>query len=249
MPLPVRILLVLAVGGLLAACATSVETRAPQTFEPAAIEPAPDVEPLAWWQLRFTLSWPPGEPPEFSGHLLVAEQVLLPLIIEHQDTLPLWRFHRRAGRDNAGHQFSLIFMTDEETAADIGSAIEHNEMIAWLQRQGMLEKTRLNRRGAEELARLEETSDKNWPLDIQKSWPWFIMGASTAWLMQVQEISQRQGLTDTATYPQLTDHYREVSDAMNVQWRDFGQHAYFHHLSALYGYQPVKIRSSELRTF
>jgi hypothetical protein len=236
-------------GLLVTACTTTVDTRAPGAFEAATIDPAPEIENLAWWQLRFKLIWPSGEAPDFSGHLLIAEQVLLPLIIEHQQDFPLWRFHRRAGRDSAGHQFSLIFLADESTAAEIGRAVDGDELVAWLKQRDMLEKTILKRRGAGELARLEETSDRGWPMEIQKSWPWFIMGTSAAWLMQVQEISQREGMPETATYSQLIEHYRRVSSEMNAQWRDFGQHAYFHHLSAIYGYQPVKIRSSELKTF
>ena len=234
---------------LLSACTSTVTTRSPGTFEAAAIDPAPELGNLAWWQLRFKLSWPPGEAPDFSEHLLLAEQVLLPLLMEHQQSFPLWRFHRRAGRDTSGHQFSLIFLTDDNTAAEIGRSIDGDDLLAWLKQRKMLEKTSLKRRGAEELARLEETSDRNWPMDIQRSWPWFIMGASASWLTQVQQISQRGGLPDSATYSQLHEHYRKVNSEMNAQWRDFGQHAYFHHLSALYGYQPVKIRSSELKTF
>ncbi len=244
-----RALAIFIVGFLLSACSTAVDTRSPGTFEPVVKNPAPEVEDLAWWQLKFRLSWPSGEAADFSQHLLIAEQVLLPLIIEHQQSFALWRFHRRAGRDKAGHQFSLIFMSDEHTAADIGGAIESDQLVAWLKQQGMLEKTSLRRRGADELGRIEETSDQAWPPEIQKSWPWFIMGASTAWLMQVQTVSQEVGLQESATFRQMHDHYRDVSTTINAQWRDFGQHAYFHHLSAIYGYKPVKIRSSELRTF
>ena len=244
-----RIFAAIACALLLSACASSVNTRSAGALEPTTIDPTPQLENLAWWQLRFKLSWPPDEAPDFSEHLLIAEQILLPQIVRHKDALPLWRFHRRAGRDDAGHQFSLIFLADEKTADAIGGAIENDELVAWLKQQGMLEKTSLARRGPEELAKLEETSDPTWPLEIQRSWPWFIMGVSTAWLMQVQEISQRQGLPETATYPELHDHYRGVSTTLNAQWRDFGQHAYLHHLNAVYGYQPIKIRSSELKTF
>ena len=249
MPPTIRILAIVTFGLMLSACASSVSTRSPDTFEPPAVSPDPGLANLAWWQLRFKLSWPPDEPPDFSGHLLIAEQVLLPQIIKHQEALPLWRFHRRAGRDGAGHQFSLIFLADEKTATNIGDAIGSDELVAWLKQNGMLENTSLGRRGPEELAKLEETSDPVWPIEMQRSWPWFIMGVSTAWLMQVQDISQRQGLPETATYTELHDHYRRVSATMDAQWRDFGQHAYLHHLNAVYGYQPIKIRSSELKTF
>ena len=249
MATPTRSMALLVVSLLLTGCANIIETRDEASFEPAPMESAPDLSGGAWWQLRFKLNWTEGTAPDFSGHPLLAEQVLLPLIVEHQESMPLWRFHRRAGRDGAGHQFSLIFLADEKTADAIGGAIENDELIAWLKQEGMLEKTSLARRGPEELAKLEETSDPAWPLEIQRSWPWFIMGVSTAWLMQVQEISQRQGLPETATYPELHDHYRRVSTTVDAQWRDFGQHAYLHHLNAVFGYQPIKIRSSELKTF
>jgi hypothetical protein len=243
------VIILLAASLLLNGCATTVDTRSEARFEPATVDPAPELSGHAWWQLRFKLAWPEGRAPDFSGHPLLAEQILLPLIVEHRESMPLWRFHRRAGRDDAGHQFSLIFTADEATARQIGSSVEQDPLVAWLQQQGMLEKTSLEQRGSDELARLEQTSDPEWPLEIQQSWPWFIMGTSTAWLMQVQAISLETGLPESATYPQLRDHYRRVSATINAQWRDFGQHAYFHHINAIYGYQPVRIRSNDLRRF
>ena len=50
-------------------------------------------------------------------------------------------------------------------------------------------------------------------------------------------------------YESLIEHYADVASVMNAQWRDNAQHAYFHHLSAIYGYQPVKLRSAELKQF
>ena len=113
----------------------------------------------------------------------------------------------------------------------------------------MLERTSLDARAPEELGRLEGTSDRGWPVEIQRSWPWFIMGASQSWLMQLQQISREKGLAESMAYPELVEHYREVAAGMNAQWSDFAQHAYFHHLSALYGYQPVKMHSTELKHF
>jgi hypothetical protein len=51
------------------------------------------------------------------------------------------------------------------------------------------------------------------------------------------------------SYDELLAHYRGVDEELNRQWRDFGQHAYLHHLSALFGYQPVRIKRSELQQF
>lgn len=234
---------------LLGACATTVQTTAYPVIEPASIDTQIKLEELSWWQLRFKLEWAEDESPDLSSHLLLAEQVLLPVITEYEDQLRLWRFHRRAGRDSAGNQFSLIFLSDAETASQIESKIDQDAFILWLKQASFLEQTRFHRVGPEDLARFEETSDKAWPEAIQRSWPWFIMGASQGWLKQLQQISQEEGLADSMSYEELVDHYTAVAKTMNGQWRDNAQHAYFHHLSALYGYQPVKMRSAELKQF
>jgi hypothetical protein len=233
----------------LSACTTTIRTTPTETFEPDAGLLQIDTRGLAWWQLRFKLDWPADEAPDFSGHLLVAEQIVLPILLEHEERFRLWRFHRRAGRDNSGNQFSLIFLSDPDTAARIDAGIRENPLASWLKDRSYITRISLDQRGAGELAELEETSDKEWPEEIQRSWPWFIMGASQAWMMQVQEISREKGLPGTTAYPGLLDHYRDVASSMNNQWRNYGQHAYFHHISALYGYQPLRIRSTELKTF
>ena len=87
------------------------------------------------------------------------------------------------------------------------------------------------------------------PIEIQRSWPYFIMGSSQTWLMLVQELSAENKLEGEVDYPSLLLHYKEVDTRLNAQWRDYGRHAYLHHLNAIFGYQPVLIRSSELKTF
>ena len=67
--------------------------------------------------------------------------------------------------------------------------------------------------------------------------------------MLVQEISAEEPLSGEVSYPELLAHYRRVDTKLNSQWRDYGQHAYLHHLNAIFGYQPVRIKSSDLQTF
>ena len=108
---------------LLGACASPLYIDAEADYEPRAADLDVEQPQNYWWQLRFRLTWPQGESPEFSRHLLIAEQLLLPAIVDHQEQLQLWRFHRRARRDGAGHQFSLIFFADENTAVRINEEI------------------------------------------------------------------------------------------------------------------------------
>jgi hypothetical protein len=234
---------------VLAACTPVLQIEPGDTYKPQAAQLTAEQPQRYWWQLSFKLEWPADEGPDFSRHALIAEQLLRPAIVVHQQQLGLWRFHRRAGRDSTGHQFSLIFLTDEATATQINEDVRANPLADWLVAREMVEKINFYQRSPEELGRLELTSDPSWPIEIQRAWPYFIMGASQSWLMLVGELSSENSLPEKVDYQALLTHYQQVDERMNTQWRDFGQHAYLHHLSAIFGYQPLRIRSNDLRTF
>ena len=234
---------------LLAACAPTLHIEQAAQLEPTKAKLQAEQAGRFWWQLRFKLTWPEDEHPDFSRHLLIAEQILVPVLVQHQQQMPLWRFHRRAGRDTTGHQFSLLFYASEDTAQQINEQVLDNPLTGWLVAQRMIEATTFQRRSKEELGRLENTSDASWPMEIQRSWPYFIMGASQSWLTQVQELSAEHAVPQQVDYTALLEHYQSVDEKLSNQWRDHGQHAYLHHLSAIYGYQPIKIKSTTLRTF
>ena len=230
------------------ACST-VQIDAKPAYSPRTASLEAEQPGQSWWQYRFRLRWPGDEPPDFSYHSLLADQIFAPVLVEYADAISLWRFHRRAGRDSTGHQFSLIFYADDNTAQAMAVAIDSNPLTGWLLKQDLIEATRFDRRSPEELAALEDTSDREGPIEIQRSWPYFIMGVSQTWLLMVQELGAREPLSDTVSYEQMLNHYEDVNAALTAQWRDYGQHAYLHHLSAVFGYQPLKLRSTELKQF
>jgi hypothetical protein len=234
---------------LMTACAPALRIDSSVAFNPQSARLGVEQSDRYWWQLRFRLTWPEGEEPDLSRHLLIAEQLFLPVIVEHQAQMPLWRFHRRAARDDTGHQFSLIFYSDAATAEQINEEVVKDHLTHWLTDRQLIEDTRFGQRSPEDLGRLELTSDPNWPIEMQRSWPYFIMGASQTWLMLVQELSAENALEGDVDYLALLQHYREVDARLNAQWRDYGQHAYLHHLSAIFGYQPIMIRSNAPQTF
>jgi uncharacterized Tic20 family protein len=47
----------------------------------------------------------------------------------------------------------------------------------------------------------------------------------------------------------LLSYYKQTNDRVSTLWREQAQHAYLHHLSALFGYQPVLIRKSAMTRF
>lgn len=68
-------------------------------------------------------------------------------------------------------------------------------------------------------------------------------------LMMEQDASAAQAPVGEVGYEERLDHYQQVDERINAIGCDNGQHAYFHHLGALLGYQPRVIRSSTLRSF
>ena len=188
---------------LLAACTPALQVEPTAAFVPRGASLDAEQADRYWWQARFRLIWPDDEPPDFAAHLLIAEQILLPIIVENQAELPLWRFHRRAGRDGAGNQFSLIFLTDNATASRIDREINSAPLTQWLLDNALMDKVSFAQRSPEQLGRLELTSDPEWPIEIQRSWPYFIMGASQTWLMLVQELAIQVYEFEELTLPEL----------------------------------------------
>jgi hypothetical protein len=67
-----------------------------------------------WWYARYRLEWPQGAEPDWPVDLLLADRVIKPVLQSHRNEISYWRFHRRAIRDEAGHQFSFIFYTGKK---------------------------------------------------------------------------------------------------------------------------------------
>ena len=97
---------------------------------------------------------------------------------------------------------------------------------------------------------LEDTSDRTWSLPIQKSWPFYIMGVSEMWLNLIREVA---GQVPSGGPPSNLDDalgfYRQVNASIEQMWRDEGQHAFLHHLNAIFGYEPLMVREKRPMSF
>ena len=83
---------------------------------------------------------------------------------------------------------------------------------------------------------IEDTSDRHWPLSVQRTWPALAMGASRMWLDLVGEIADEH-----AGEQDLEQRYVAVQQDISDLWAREGQHAVLHHLSAIFAYQPLLI--------
>lgn len=196
-------------------------------------------EALSWHQIRFKWHWPGNQEPEWSLDLLAADRIFSGIIDRYQGSLPLWRFHRRAARDPAGFQFSFIFYSSDATAREIETDVTGHPITRALLDHGLLE--RVYTTHPKNPSKLSATSDPIWPKDIQKAWPMFIMGASQTWLALVQ-IHAREGPAPGNDIDKMRQHYAKVNDEIDKEWQEYAQHAFFHHLSAIFGYEPMVLR-------
>ena len=208
---------------------------------PAPGFPTPTVEGgESWWVYRFRIDWPEGMPADKAVDLLLAHAVVKPSLERFAPRLTYWRFHRRAARDAAGHQFSLLFYSDPATAGALYAALDASPVLAQVRAQGLV--TRIIKDDPQNPVRpgIADTSDPHWSPMLQRQWPAYIMGVSLLWLGLIDEAVAELPPEQKADDDLLAD-YRAVDERITRLWYKEGQHAFLHHLSAVFGYHEMLI--------
>jgi len=228
---------------LLGGCATQPQPQRAEPQQPVAAVRSVDSVAPGWWYLRFRLQRGADGTVDSFLDALIADQVLADVIARHGADIDLWRFHRRWPRDPTGHQFSFIFFAPPSVADAVIRETGQDALLDRLDADGHLVEFRVDRADPERRADPAATSDASWPPEIQREWPKFIMGASHMWLGLVRaEAAKHDGLP-------LYARYRAVEDALSSVWFQEANHAFFHHLSALFGYKPVRVIRRDVMTF
>jgi hypothetical protein len=226
---------------LVSGCATQAGGAGKSTDIGSTDITEPD-KPLYWWYARFRLVWPPDTEPDFFVDLLLADAVIKPVLHSYRQNIKYWRFHRRAIRDDAGHQFSFIFYTNKDTAGNIYRSILNDQIANQLKQENIVQDIVLDDLNNNLLADIKDTSDKTWSTEMQTAWPAYIMGVSNMWLQLIeQEIDVHHQTVDTGV---LLEEYRMANQKINQLWQAEAQHALFHHLNAIFGYEPVIIKKA-----
>ncbi len=198
-------------------------------------------ETVSWWTCRFKITWPPNTLPDSAVDLLLAHAVVKPVLEEQIAKISLWRFHRRAGPDASGHQFSFLFYTDPAVSEIVIADIQKSNVLQQTLEAAFVESVICDDPSNPHSPEVEATSDPNWSVSLQKHWPSFIMGVSTIWLGLLDDAVSDVplNLKDASI---LLEQYREAEAKVTSTWYKEGQHAFLHHLSAVFGYEPLLIR-------
>jgi hypothetical protein len=203
-----------------------------------------------WWYARFRMNWPPDTDPVWYMDLYLAHQVLLPLLQAYQSDIHLWRFHRRAARDDAGRQFSFIFFASPRTARNVFQALQSDPMVGNMKFAGVIDDIVYDNPAELTRPNIEDTSDRNWPLSIQKSWPYYIMGVSQMWLDLIAQLADDNLKSDSpSSIKEIELFYKQVDESMTDLWQKQGRHAFMHHLNALFEYKPLIYYEKKYMTF
>ena len=218
---------------------TSLGRVKTKTLEPLTPEILTS-EQTGWWYSNFRINWPPDTKASWHIDLLVAHQIILPVLEQHKTDIALWRFHRRAARDDTGHRFSFIFYASQSSAYTIFEKLMNDPLLSQLKFSGLIVEDSFDDPGYVAKPNIEDTSDSHWSPVVQKNWPYYIMGASQMWLNMI--ISVAAELPDLNQYSSIAEievFYQQVNTRLTEIWQQEGRHAYLHHLNALFGYKPL----------
>ena len=203
-----------------------------------------------WWYARFRMKWPQDTEPSWHIDLLLAHRLKAPVLNRFSREITLWRFHRRAVRDEEGHQFSITFYSSSKTARGIFNALKSDKLLQKMKRSGRIIQDLYDNTAGVYAPRIEDTSDSHWSPPIRKSWPFFIMGVCQMWLSLINETAANTfDQTKSSSLPQIIQFYKKVNETIQPLWREQGSHALLHHLNAIFGYEPVLVREAHLKIF
>ncbi len=191
-----------------------------------------------WWYANFKINWPEGTDPDLYIDTLLADQVVEPVLITEKNNIQYWRFHRRAARDEAGHQFSFIFYSDKKTARSIYKILRNKSITKLLISEKILLSLDTDNLDNNTRSDISATSDKTWSKEMQVAWPDYIMGVSQLWLNLINEYA-----TDVSknNIPEMMEAYKQIDMKITNTWQTEGKQALLHHLNAIFGYQPLML--------
>lgn len=200
-----------------------------------------------WGHFQFRIKWNRKDRVAFHIDLLLLDLIVAPTIEKfNKNDIEFWQCHRRATSDKAGHQFSLYVYTKPDIAKKIKAEIDDNLIYKDLLKDGHFEEELLFKTKGESL---EYLSDNTWHPFIRKTWPHFIQGSTKMLLALIHEIKtdlKSKGELKEGNLKGLLSNYDKINDEIAKLWKTHFQHAFAHHLWAIFGYNDMLINSQLL---
>ena len=240
----INIVLFLFLSYLLSACSVQPVTKSVAEYPLTTAKSLSNLNTAHyWWSARFKMNWTEEHDSlDFSNNLIIAHQIINPIVENYQQDIKLWRFHRRAAKDSTGQQFSFIFYATAESAQDVFQQIQANPLSVQLINEKVIEKMSFDNPELPKNPDIKDTSDKNWSIEIQKSWPYYIMGVSILWLDLLNQEALQEKIDPSQSITIQQQQYKKINEKITQHWKTQGRHAFFHHISGIFGYESLEVR-------
>ena len=140
----------------------------------------------------------------------------------------------------SGRQFSFLFYSDPATARALYASLQKSPLLGQLKAQGLVTRIVMDDPANPKRPGIEDTSDPKWSPALKRHWPAYIMGVCQLWLGLIDDAvaalpaDQRSGEDALAIY-------RAAEARVSRIWYKEGQHAFLHHMSAVFGYRELLI--------
>ncbi len=184
-----------------------------------------------WIQYKFRFNDDPVNP-DWWMDLFLIDTAFRDIIEKYKPEL--WRFHRRSGKDSVGHQLSLLVYTDKKVVPHIEYIFRNHSSVKLIDENKLIKSFSIEYMGPG----IEKTSDANWSESLQKSWPYFACGTCQMILGLMADIPKFEKPKIDHTH----EEYEFLHNNMKDLYTDNASHVFIHHISALFGYAPIKLR-------
>lgn len=84
-------------------------------------------------------------------------------------------------------------------------------------------------------------SDPIWPLTMRKNWPFFANGFCKMLLGLIGYYVQEYEINLYENIGTIIDKYKMVDKSISILYNNWSSHAFFHHISAVFGYEKSHI--------
>jgi len=194
-----------------------------------------------WYGFSLRMIWPKNQEPKTWIDIFITDTIIRDVISEKQSVIELWRIHRRWARDMKGHELTLDCFTEEKNANSIKKLIRESRPLKFLQENNLLAEELETATGGERIRDIaDDRSTRNWPEELKDSWPYYISGCSEMFLCLIDSLKGGAKTDiDGKDVSEIESYYTEINNRLMNIWQGHGSHAFFHHINAIFGYQPL----------
>lgn len=194
-----------------------------------------------WYSFNFNISWDKIHEPKTWVDIFIIDTILREVILQNESKIDLWRIHRRCYPDASGHELTFDCFTNEETAKEIEEMINNSNYLGMLRKGGLLTKDKKLKKVQKNTDSITAIiNDTGWQEQLKEPWLYYIKGCCEMFLRLIENIKNGRNLP--IDIQDAEQFYTKVNNDLISVWQTFGCDSFFHHISAIFGYKPLRIQ-------